>query len=49
MQNAEKLDSNIIYDRDFDYDYFGFKVTPAFLQRQLSVPYCSRVAPAFHH
>ena len=26
MQNAEKLDSNIIYDRDFDYDYFGFKV-----------------------
>ena len=26
VQNAEKLDSNIIYDRDFDYDYFGFKV-----------------------
>ena len=26
LQNAEKLDSNIIYDRDFDYDYFGFKV-----------------------
>lgn len=25
-QNAEKLDSVIIYDRDFDYDYFGFKV-----------------------
>lgn len=25
-QNGEKLDSVIIYDRDFDYDYFGFKV-----------------------
>ena len=24
-QNAEKLDSEIIYNRDFDYDYFGFK------------------------
>jgi len=25
LANAEKLDSSIIYDRDFDYDYFGFK------------------------
>eukprot|EP01023_Acetabularia_acetabulum_P042826 TRINITY_DN4269_c1_g2_i5.p1 TRINITY_DN4269_c1_g2~~TRINITY_DN4269_c1_g2_i5.p1 ORF type:complete len:769 (+),score=119.94 TRINITY_DN4269_c1_g2_i5:149-2455(+) len=25
MKNAERLDSVIIYDRDFDYDYFGFK------------------------
>lgn len=25
MLNAERLDSEIIYDRDFDYDYFGFK------------------------
>lgn len=24
-QNAERLDSEIIYDRDFDYDFFGFK------------------------
>ena len=23
--NAEALDSAIIYDRDFSYDYFGFK------------------------
>jgi len=23
--NAEQLDSSIIYDRDFNYDYFGFK------------------------
>ena len=26
VQNSERLDSEIIYDRDFDYDYFGFKV-----------------------
>jgi hypothetical protein len=25
-QNAELLDSEIRYDRDLDYDYFGFKV-----------------------
>lgn len=25
MANAERLDAEIIYDRDFDYDYFGFK------------------------
>jgi len=25
MENAETLDSNIIYDRDFRYDFFGFK------------------------
>eukprot|EP00879_Flechtneria_rotunda_P027044 GHRR01028903.1.p1 GENE.GHRR01028903.1~~GHRR01028903.1.p1 ORF type:complete len:385 (+),score=113.21 GHRR01028903.1:136-1290(+) len=25
MENADRLDSEIIYDRDFDYDYFGFK------------------------
>ncbi len=24
-QNAAQLDSEIIYDRDFEYDYFGFK------------------------
>eukprot|EP00878_Enallax_costatus_P017789 GHUV01018691.1.p1 GENE.GHUV01018691.1~~GHUV01018691.1.p1 ORF type:complete len:758 (+),score=282.13 GHUV01018691.1:282-2555(+) len=24
-EHAERLDSEIIYDRDFDYDYFGFK------------------------
>lgn len=28
MQNAERLDNEIRYDRDFDYDYFGFKVSP---------------------
>src|ERR1051325_4637725 len=25
QKNAEVLDSSIIYDRDFGYDYFGFK------------------------
>ncbi|XP_063240455.1 ribonucleoside-diphosphate reductase large subunit [Bacillus rossius redtenbacheri] len=25
MKNAEKLNSSIIYDRDFNYNYFGFK------------------------
>ena len=25
QEHAELLDSSIIYDRDFDYDYFGFK------------------------
>ena len=24
MENKEKLDSTIIYNRDFGYDYFGF-------------------------
>jgi hypothetical protein len=28
-QNAERLDNEIRYDRDFDYDYFGFKVSAA--------------------
>ncbi|KAK8942520.1 Ribonucleoside-diphosphate reductase large subunit [Platanthera zijinensis] len=25
MENATRIDSEIIYDRDFEYDYFGFK------------------------
>jgi len=25
IENAERLDSTIIYNRDFNYDYFGFK------------------------
>ena len=24
-QNADRFDSEIVYDRDFDYDYFGYK------------------------
>lgn len=26
MKNADKLNSAIIYDRDFNFNYFGFKV-----------------------
>ena len=26
MANAEKLDAAMDYSRDYDYDYFGFKV-----------------------
>jgi hypothetical protein len=36
-QNGEKLDSVIIYDRDFDYDYFGFKVRIVFQQSLTSL------------
>jgi len=25
IQHSDRLESEIIYDRDFDYDYFGFK------------------------
>jgi len=25
LANADRFDSEIIYDRDFDYDYFGYK------------------------
>ena len=25
MENKDRLDSTIIYNRDFGYDYFGFK------------------------
>jgi ribonucleotide reductase alpha subunit len=35
MANKEKVDSAIIYDRDFEFDYFGFKT----LERR-----CSRCA-----
>lgn len=27
MEHADKLNSAIIYDRDFSYNYFGFKVS----------------------
>ena len=26
MDNADRLNSAIIYDRDYSYNYFGFKV-----------------------
>ena len=34
MENKERLDSSIIYDRDFRYDYFGFKtLTRSYLMK----------------
>lgn len=34
QENKEKLDSSIIYDRDFRYDYFGFKtLTRSYLMK----------------
>jgi ribonucleoside-diphosphate reductase alpha subunit len=34
MENRDTLDSNIIYDRDFKYDYFGFKtLTRSYLMK----------------
>jgi hypothetical protein len=33
MANKERIDSAIIYDRDFEFDYFGFKT----LERRLVV------------
>jgi ribonucleoside-diphosphate reductase alpha chain len=34
MQNKDVFDSNIIYDRDFRYDYFGFKaLTQSYLMK----------------
>ena len=25
IMNADRINSEIVYDRDFDYDYFGYK------------------------
>ena len=34
MENKDRLDSSIIYDRDFRYDYFGFKtLTRSYLMK----------------
>ena len=32
MKNADRLNSAIIYDRDFAYNYFGFKVSLTSIQ-----------------
>jgi ribonucleoside-diphosphate reductase subunit M1 len=31
MAHSEELDSAIIYDKDFNYNYFGFKTMEVFL------------------
>lgn len=45
MKNAQELDSTIIYDRDFGYDYFGFKT----LERSYLLKLNGRVAERPQH
>ncbi len=45
MENAHILDSSIIYDRDFGYDYFGFKT----LERSYLLKMNNRVAERPQH
>ncbi|KAK9768599.1 ribonucleotide-diphosphate reductase subunit rnr1 [Basidiobolus ranarum] len=45
MKNAERLDSAIIYDRDFNYNYFGFKT----LERSYLLRLDSQVAERPQH
>lgn len=45
MENAHTLDSSIIYDRDFGYDYFGFKT----LERSYLLKMNGRVAERPQH
>ncbi|KAL6302007.1 ribonucleotide reductase [Sparassis latifolia] len=45
MANAEQLDSAIIYDRDFSYNYFGFKT----LERSYLLKIDGRVAERPQH
>ncbi|MCC6370609.1 MAG: ribonucleoside-diphosphate reductase subunit alpha [Bacteroidia bacterium] len=45
MANAHTLDSSIIYDRDFGYDYFGFKT----LERSYLLKMNNRVAERPQH
>jgi ribonucleoside-diphosphate reductase alpha chain len=45
MKNAQELDSTIIYDRDFGYDYFGFKT----LERSYLLKINGRVAERPQH
>nr|WP_299343514.1 ribonucleoside-diphosphate reductase subunit alpha [Allomuricauda sp.] len=44
-ENAEKLDSTIIYNRDFGYDYFGFKT----LERSYLLKLNGRIAERPQH
>ncbi|KAJ6835277.1 ribonucleoside-diphosphate reductase large subunit-like [Iris pallida] len=45
MKNAARLDSEVIYDRDFDYDYFGFKT----LERSYLLKVCGKVVERPQH
>ncbi len=45
MENAERLDSTIIYNRDFNYDYFGFKT----LERSYLLKISGKIAERPQH
>ncbi|SHI35289.1 ribonucleoside-diphosphate reductase alpha chain [Arenibacter nanhaiticus] len=45
MENSEKLDSTIIYNRDFGYDYFGFKT----LERSYLLKLSGKIAERPQH
>ena len=45
MDNAERLDSTIIYNRDFNYDYFGFKT----LERSYLLKISGKIAERPQH
>jgi ribonucleoside-diphosphate reductase alpha chain len=45
QDNAEKLDSTIIYNRDFNYDYFGFKT----LERSYLLKLSGKIAERPQH
>ncbi|KAK8949175.1 Ribonucleoside-diphosphate reductase large subunit [Platanthera zijinensis] len=45
MENATRFDSEIIYDRDFEYDYFGFKT----LERSYLLKVSGKVAERPQH
>ena len=45
MDNAELLDSTIIYNRDFGYDYFGFKT----LERSYLLKLNGKIVERPHH
>ncbi|KAK8961676.1 Ribonucleoside-diphosphate reductase large subunit [Platanthera guangdongensis] len=45
MENATRIDSEIIYDRDFEYDYFGFKT----LERSYLLKVSGRVVERPQH
>ena len=50
MKNADKLNAAIVYDRDFDYDFFGFKTLERSYLLKLDGEVCTlaagRSAPA---
>lgn len=43
MKNKERLDSAIVYDRDFKYNYFGFKT----LERSYLLKIDNKVSKSF--